>query len=97
MPLRIVYYAKDDGIGSISVNLWGFTDEHPDSINDGWLVVDPTSDDKGSRDLPGSYPDRANSMHSRKGIRNTSMVGRDNSPAVTQVMHLAILDLPVDR
>jgi prepilin-type N-terminal cleavage/methylation domain-containing protein len=40
------------------VNLWVFVDEHPDSINDGWLVNgEPAS--LGWTDLPASYHDRA--------------------------------------
>ena len=94
------YYAKMTAIQDPSpVNLWVFTDEHPDSINDGWLVVDPTSTIKWSRDLPGSYHDRANSLtfadgHSeiRKWLEGTT------SPAVTQVMHPGYPGIfPVDR
>ena len=36
------------------VQLWVFTDEHPDSINDGWLTDSP-SDTTSWGDLPGSY------------------------------------------
>jgi len=43
-------------------DLWVFTDEHPDSINDGWLVVEPTTPIKWARDLPGSYHNKANSF-----------------------------------
>jgi hypothetical protein len=43
-------------------DLYIVTDEHPDSINDGWLIVDPTSTTKWLRDLPGSYHDSVNSL-----------------------------------
>jgi prepilin-type N-terminal cleavage/methylation domain-containing protein/prepilin-type processing-associated H-X9-DG protein len=43
-------------------DLWMFTEEHPDSINDGWLVVDPTTTTQWGRDLPGSYHNRGNSF-----------------------------------
>jgi prepilin-type N-terminal cleavage/methylation domain-containing protein len=57
------YYIKTTNISDPTpVNLWVFTDEHPDSINDGWLVVDPTTPTSWSRDLPGSYHDHANSL-----------------------------------
>jgi prepilin-type N-terminal cleavage/methylation domain-containing protein len=57
------YYSKLSGIHDPSPSdLWVFTDEHPDSINDGWLVVDPTTTIKWGRDLPGSYHDHANSL-----------------------------------
>ena len=40
------------------VNVWVFVDEHPDSINDGWLVNCVTCF-MGWTDLPGSYHDGA--------------------------------------
>ncbi|MGA2246670.1 MAG: prepilin-type N-terminal cleavage/methylation domain-containing protein [Verrucomicrobiota bacterium] len=56
-------YNKMSDISTPSpVNLWVFTDEHPDSINDGWLVVDPTTLTSWGNDLPGSYHDHANSL-----------------------------------
>ena len=57
------YYKRmTDIISPTPVDLWVFTDEHPDSINDGWLVVDPTTTIKWGRDLPGSYHNHANSL-----------------------------------
>jgi len=57
------YYKKASDIRSPApVDLWVFTDEHPDSINDGWLVVDPTTKIKWGRDLPGSYHNHGNSL-----------------------------------
>jgi prepilin-type N-terminal cleavage/methylation domain-containing protein len=63
------YYRKMSDITTPSpVNLWVFTDEHPDSINDGWLVIDPGPSypvfvpTRWNRDLPGSYHNRANSI-----------------------------------
>jgi prepilin-type N-terminal cleavage/methylation domain-containing protein len=63
------FYNKMSDIRAPSpVDLWVFTDEHPDSINDGWLVIDPGANyplflpSKWLRDLPGSYHNRANSL-----------------------------------
>ena len=57
------YYVKTSDIKNPApVNLWVFTDEHPDSINDGWLVVDPLTTIQWGRDLPGSYHNHANSF-----------------------------------
>jgi len=39
--------------------LWVFADEHPDSINDGWMINDPTSPNSIWTDLPASYHARA--------------------------------------
>jgi prepilin-type N-terminal cleavage/methylation domain-containing protein len=57
------YYNKmADIIAPTPVDLWVFTDEHPDSINDGWLVINPMVPSKWGSDLPGSYHDHANSL-----------------------------------
>ena len=57
------YYNKTTDIKSPTpVDLWVFTDEHPDSINDGWLIVNPTTIIKWGSDLPGSYHNKANSL-----------------------------------
>jgi len=57
------YYNKtSDMIAPPPVNLWVFTDEHPDSINDAWLVVNPLTTTSWGSDLPGSYHDHANSL-----------------------------------
>jgi prepilin-type N-terminal cleavage/methylation domain-containing protein len=57
------YYNKmTDIISPAPTDLWVFTDEHPDSINDGWLVINPTTTIKWGSDLPGSYHAQANSL-----------------------------------
>jgi prepilin-type N-terminal cleavage/methylation domain-containing protein len=64
------YYNKTTDIKSPSpVDLWVFTDEHPDSIDDGWLVTDPTSTIRWGKpvagqggNLPGSNHNKANSL-----------------------------------
>lgn len=57
------YYNKTTDIKSPTpVDLWVFTDEHPDSINDGWLIINPTTTIKWGSDLPGSYHNKANSL-----------------------------------
>ena len=56
------YNKLSDITSPTPVDLWVFTDEHPDSINDGWLIVDPTTPTSWGNDLPGSYHDRANSL-----------------------------------
>jgi len=83
------YYNKLSTIQNPApVNLWVFTDEHPDSINDGWLVVDPTSTIKWGRDLPGSYHDHANSLTFADGHSELhKWLEPTTSAPVTQVMH----------
>ncbi len=39
-------------------DLWLFVDEHPDSINDGWMITNVTNPDEW-QDLPASYHDNA--------------------------------------
>jgi len=48
------YLKITDIIAPPPVQLWVFTDEHPDSINDAWLTDDP-GDTTAWGDLPGSY------------------------------------------
>jgi len=83
------YYAKVSTIRNPPPSdLWVFTDEFPDSINDGWLVVDPLTTIDWGRDLPGSYHDRGNSLTFADG-HSELHVWREGttSPPVTQVMH----------
>ena len=51
------YWAYDkmtDIMNPAPANLWVFVDEHPDSINDGWTIMNPT-DLNNWTDLPASY------------------------------------------
>jgi prepilin-type N-terminal cleavage/methylation domain-containing protein len=69
-------------------DLWVFTDEHPDSINDGWLVVEPTTTIKWGRDLPGSYHNKANSFTFADGHSELhKWLEPTTSAPVTQVEH----------
>jgi prepilin-type processing-associated H-X9-DG protein len=53
------YYKKYSDIQAPSpVRLWVFTEEHPDSINDAWLITDVTNPNSWL-DLPASYHDGA--------------------------------------
>jgi prepilin-type N-terminal cleavage/methylation domain-containing protein len=94
------YYTKMSAIQNPTpVNLWVFTDEHPDSINDGWLVVDPTATIRWSRDLPGSYHNHANSFTFADGHSELhKWLQPTTSAPVTQVMHGGYPGgFPVDR
>ena len=55
-------YRKYDKMADIieppPVKLWVFVDEHPDSINDGWMITDVTNPN-GWVDLPASYHNNA--------------------------------------
>jgi prepilin-type N-terminal cleavage/methylation domain-containing protein len=83
------YYVKTSDIKNPSpVDLWVFTDEHPDSINDGWLVVDPLTTTQWGRDLPGSYHNHANSFTFADGHSELhKWQDATTSAAVTQVEH----------
>lgn len=83
------YYNKmSDIIAPTPVDLWVFTDEHPDSINDGWLIVDPTTTTSWGNDLPGSYHDHANSLTFADGHSELhKWVEGSTSAPVTQVEH----------
>jgi prepilin-type N-terminal cleavage/methylation domain-containing protein/prepilin-type processing-associated H-X9-DG protein len=53
-PHCYVYYKLSEILRPPPVNLWVFVDEHPDSINDGWLT-DSWPGGGGWGDLPASY------------------------------------------
>jgi len=83
------YYIKLSTIHNPTPSyLWVFTDEFPDSINDGWLIVDPTTPFNWGRDLPGSYHDHGNSLTFADGHSELHhwLVG-STSPPVTQIEH----------
>jgi prepilin-type N-terminal cleavage/methylation domain-containing protein len=83
------YYTKmSDLVTPTPVDLWVFTDEHPDSINDGWLVVDPLVTTSWGNDLPGSYHDKSNSLTFADGHSELHkwLEGTTCAP-VTQQMH----------
>jgi hypothetical protein len=52
------YNRTTDVVDPSPVNLWMMDDEHPDSINDGWEIINPT-DFNNWVDLPASYHIRA--------------------------------------
>jgi prepilin-type N-terminal cleavage/methylation domain-containing protein/prepilin-type processing-associated H-X9-DG protein len=52
------YQKMTDIIRPNPSQLWVFNDEHPDSINDGWEIMDPTNPNAWT-DLPASYHNRA--------------------------------------
>jgi prepilin-type N-terminal cleavage/methylation domain-containing protein len=83
------YYTRISAIQNPTpVDLWVFTDEHPDSINDGWLVIDPTTTIKWGRDLPGSYHNHANSLTFADGHSELhKWLESTTSAPVMQVMH----------
>jgi prepilin-type N-terminal cleavage/methylation domain-containing protein len=94
------YYNKmSDIITPPPVNLWVFTDEHPDSINDGWLAIDPNTPFSWGNDLPGSYHDHANSLTFADGHSELhKWLEGTTSHAVTQIEHGTYTGtFPVDR
>jgi prepilin-type N-terminal cleavage/methylation domain-containing protein len=83
------YYNKTSDIKNPTPSdLWVFTDEHPDSINDGWLIVEPTTTIKWGRDLPGSFHNHANSLTFADGHSELHKWQESTTSApVTQNMH----------
>ena len=54
-PTFRAYNKEVDIVNPSPVNLFVFVDEHPDSINDGCFIVDPTTPTFWGKDLPASY------------------------------------------
>jgi prepilin-type N-terminal cleavage/methylation domain-containing protein len=87
-PSYRCYNKMTDIINPTPVDLWVFTDEHPDSINDGWLVIDPTTQTSWGNDLPGSYHDHANSLTFADGHSELhKWMDASTSAPVMQVEH----------
>jgi prepilin-type N-terminal cleavage/methylation domain-containing protein/prepilin-type processing-associated H-X9-DG protein len=58
-PQFCAYNRISDIIQPTPPGLFVFVDEHPDSINDGWLIIDPETPNEWGNDLPASYHNRA--------------------------------------
>ena len=58
-PSYRCYNKQSDITDPSPAGLWVMVDEHPDSINDGWLIVDATTKNAWGNDLPASYHNRA--------------------------------------
>jgi prepilin-type processing-associated H-X9-DG protein len=58
-PTYCKYDKMTDIIKPPPARLWVFADEHPDSINDGWMINDPTTPTSAWTDVPASYHNRA--------------------------------------
>jgi prepilin-type N-terminal cleavage/methylation domain-containing protein/prepilin-type processing-associated H-X9-DG protein len=58
-PQFCAYNKLSDIVRPPPPNLFVFLDEHPDSINDGWMIVDPQTPTAWGNDYPASYHNRA--------------------------------------
>ena len=58
-PNFCCYNKQSDILRPTPAELFVFVDEHPDSINDGWLIIDPLTPNSWGNDLPASYHNRA--------------------------------------
>jgi prepilin-type N-terminal cleavage/methylation domain-containing protein/prepilin-type processing-associated H-X9-DG protein len=54
-PKYRCYNKTSDIVAPPPSELWVMVDEHPDSINDGWLIVDADTPNAWGNDLPASY------------------------------------------
>jgi prepilin-type N-terminal cleavage/methylation domain-containing protein/prepilin-type processing-associated H-X9-DG protein len=54
-PTYRCYNRLADIVNPGPANLFVAVDEHPDSINDGWIIIDPTTPNSWGNDLPASY------------------------------------------
>jgi prepilin-type N-terminal cleavage/methylation domain-containing protein/prepilin-type processing-associated H-X9-DG protein len=70
------------------VNLFVFVDEHPDSINDGWMIIGPGKYTEWEHDLPASYHNKACGFSFADGHTEVhKWKETTTSAAVTQVEH----------
>jgi prepilin-type processing-associated H-X9-DG protein len=54
-PKFCSYNKQSDIVRPTPADLFVLVDEHPDSINDGWLIIEPDTPTKWGNDLPASY------------------------------------------
>jgi prepilin-type N-terminal cleavage/methylation domain-containing protein/prepilin-type processing-associated H-X9-DG protein len=54
-PQYYCYNKLADIVNPGPAGLFVFVDEHPDSINDGWIIIDPTTPNAWGNDMPASY------------------------------------------
>ncbi|MDB6038567.1 MAG: xcpT 2 [Verrucomicrobiales bacterium] len=87
-PAYRCYNKRSDIISPSPSDLFVMVDEHPDSINDGWLIVEPDTPAVWGNDLPASYHNGACGFnfadgHSEihKWLENTT------SPPVHKISH----------
>jgi hypothetical protein len=94
-PTYRAYFKESDLTAPAPANLWVFVDEHPDSINDGWLVEDMSS--------PDQWQDVASSLHNRACGFNFAdghseiHKWRDSTFPPSRVAYDSITDLIIDN
>lgn len=54
-PTYRCYNKESNIVAPTPSDLFVFVDEHPDSINDGWIIIGPTTPSLWAHDLPASY------------------------------------------
>jgi len=87
-PQYFCYRKLSDIIDPAPSDLFVMVDEHPDSINDAWLVVDPTTPTQWGNDLPASYHNGACGFNFSDGHSEIHhWVEPTTSARVTQVSH----------
>jgi hypothetical protein len=96
---QFFYYRKlSDIINPGPSDLFVMVDEHPDSINDAWLVVDPTTPTQWGNDLPASYHNGACGFNFSDGHSEIHhWLERTTSARVTEMSHGGYPGSPNDR
>ncbi len=97
-PQYLFYRKLSDIINPGPSDLFVMVDEHPDSINDAWLVVDPTTPAQWGNDLPASYHNGACGFNFSDGHSEIHhWLEPTTSARVTQVSHGGYAGSPHDR
>jgi prepilin-type processing-associated H-X9-DG protein len=87
-PAVQAYNKLSDIVRPAPAQLWVFCDEHPDSINDGWIIIDPNEMNDWGNDLPASYHNGACGFCFADGHSEIhKWRERTTSARVTQVQH----------
>ena len=97
-PAYRCYNKQSDIINPSPSDLWVMVDEHPDSINDGWLIVDPDTTSSWGNDLPASYHNNACGFNFADGHSEIHRwLERTTSPRVQKSQHGGFPGTPHDR
>ena len=87
-PAYRCYNRQSDIIAPAPTELFVMVDEHPDSINDGWLVIEPDKPSVWGNDLPASYHNGACGFNFADGHSEIHRwLESTTSPAVHKSQH----------
>jgi prepilin-type N-terminal cleavage/methylation domain-containing protein/prepilin-type processing-associated H-X9-DG protein len=94
----LCYNKLSDILRPTPADLWTFVDEHPDSINDGFIIIGASDPNSWQNDLPASYHNRACGFSFADGHSEIhKWLDATTCPPVLQVEHGTFPAVPKSR